>query len=157
LWGVGLNVKFSGMILIPITMILLLVRALLPTSWNVLGRSLDHRRQKILAAAGVCFVSGIVGWVSIWASYGFRFDPTPQANLLLTTQLQVQKGVEIESEIRHTQAEPSLVSRGVLFAQRHRLGPQAWLNGFLYTYQSALARPAYLLGQIRKTGWWYYF
>ena len=38
-----------------------------------------------------------------------------------------------------------------------RVLPQAWLHGLLYTYQSSLVRPSYLLGQYSNTGWWYYF
>jgi hypothetical protein len=35
--------------------------------------------------------------------------------------------------------------------------PEAWNNGLLYTYHTSLVRPSYLLGDIRMTGWWYYF
>src|SRR5205085_2245858 len=45
----------------------------------------------------------------------------------------------------------------VLFAESHRLLPQAWLYGLLYTYQSALMRDSFLLGKHSLTGWWYYF
>ena len=35
--------------------------------------------------------------------------------------------------------------------------PEAWNNGLLYTYHTSLVRPSYLLGDVRMTGWWYYF
>jgi len=35
--------------------------------------------------------------------------------------------------------------------------PEAWVAGFLDTYATTLRRSAYLLDEIRQTGWWYYF
>jgi hypothetical protein len=51
----------------------------------------------------------------------------------------------------------SRITRTVLFLDKHHLFPQAFLNGFLYTYQSALARKTFLLGDYSQMGWWYYF
>jgi hypothetical protein len=54
-------------------------------------------------------------------------------------------------------ANPGLFVRLIRFAESHRLLPQAWIAGLLFTYQASLVRPAFLLGQISPTGWWYYF
>ena len=51
----------------------------------------------------------------------------------------------------------SLPMRLMLFAQDHRMLPEAWANGFLLTYGNTRVRDAYLMGEKRLTGWWYYF
>jgi hypothetical protein len=45
----------------------------------------------------------------------------------------------------------------VLFAEEHRLLPQAFLFGVLHVHMSAVVRQSYLLGQLSESGWWYYF
>ena len=52
---------------------------------------------------------------------------------------------------------PTVILRAILRLDESHALPQAWLAGLLYTYQSALARPTFLLGHYSLTGWWYYF
>lgn len=165
--GAGLNVKFSALLLGPMVLILLLIRAWSPRPWVVLGRELHARSRKLFAALAVCVGAFIISYVSIWATYGFRYTPTPDAQLLLNTNnivdyLQMnelvfehgEKGVRKE---HIDQWEPGAFSRTVLWLEQKRLLPQAWLNGLLYTQQSAVLRKTYLLGEFSMTGWWYYF
>jgi hypothetical protein len=39
----------------------------------------------------------------------------------------------------------------------HKLLPQSWLYGFLYTYATTRNRESFLLGATNRSGWWYYF
>ena len=39
----------------------------------------------------------------------------------------------------------------------HRLLPEAWLNGFLFTYATSVLRRGFLLGRMSPVGFWYYF
>ncbi|HEV2295798.1 MAG TPA: glycosyltransferase family 39 protein [Tepidisphaeraceae bacterium] len=167
LCGAGLNVKFSALLLGPMVLILLLSRAVARRPWVVLGRELHSRGWKAAAALGVCIAAFAMSFVSIWAVYGFRYTPTRDPNLLLNTENIVdylrmnelvfehgEKGVRKEHIDRW---EPGLFSSGVLWLEQKRLLPQAWLNGLLYTQQSAVLRKTYLLGEFSMTGWWYYF
>ena len=43
------------------------------------------------------------------------------------------------------------------FGEAHRLLPQPWLHGLLYTYSTTLVRGSYLDGAYSVTGWWYFF
>jgi len=45
----------------------------------------------------------------------------------------------------------------IAWIESHRLFPQTWLVGFLYTYATTLVRSSFLLGEVSPTGWWYYF
>jgi hypothetical protein len=40
---------------------------------------------------------------------------------------------------------------------RQHILPQAWLEGLVYTYSTSLSRPAFRCGEVRSSGWWYYF
>jgi hypothetical protein len=51
---------------------------------------------------------------------------------------------------------PPLV-RAVITFHKHKLLPEAWLDGLLFTYHTTLARKNYLGGRISLVGWWYYF
>ncbi|HWP40699.1 MAG TPA: hypothetical protein VNL70_07215, partial [Tepidisphaeraceae bacterium] len=170
LCGVAAGVKFSGVIVGPIVLLMLLARArLVPDCWPVFGRELRGRSARVLAALAVCVVAVAVGAAVLWAAYGFRFRPTPVAGAVLDTQAQVRKLKECRFFLANqrwpNQADEAVIdamptpvfARAVLFAQRHRLLPQTWLYGLLFTYRSTLVRTTYLLGQHSETGWWYYF
>ncbi len=167
LCGAGLNVKFSALLAGPMVMVLLLVRTWMPRPWVVFGRKLRTPRRKIAVAVGVCVAASIISYASIWATYGFRYRPTPDPNLLLNTRNIVEFLATNELKEQHPDRDltpedfrgwrPGVFSRAVLFLEHKRLLPQAWLNGLLYTQQSAVLRKTYLLGEFSMTGWWYYF
>ena len=167
LCGAGLNVKFSALLLGPMVLALLLIRAWMPQPWNVLGREVRTRGRKVMTALGVCVAALLVSYLGVWASYGFRFLPTRDPNVLLNTQNIIEFLATNELKEQHPGREltkedfqqwrPGAFSRGVLFMERNRLLPQAWLNGLLYTQQSAVLRKTFLLGEFSMTGWWYYF
>ena len=43
------------------------------------------------------------------------------------------------------------------FMLDHRLMPSAWIHGVLFVHSREIARGSFLMGDIRTTGWWYYF
>jgi hypothetical protein len=165
LCGVMLTVKFSGVISGVLIVMVLGTRTLLPKSWPALGRIRDTFQSKARVAGRTAFLSAVVGFLAIWAVYGFRFAPTEDPKIRLNTDELVE--ITESNELRARQvpvtestlaaARPSFKVRCILFANSHRLLPHAWLAGLLYTYQSTLIRMAFLLGQNRTTGWWYYF
>ena len=56
--GAAVCVKFSGVLLGPILLVLLVGRALLPRPWVVFGREWTDRAGRLLAAVGVCAIVG---------------------------------------------------------------------------------------------------
>jgi hypothetical protein len=156
LCGVMLTVKFSGPLAGVLTPLMLGIRAMLPTSWRALGRDRTTRLSRLAIAAGVTLLAAGIGIGSIWAAYGFRFAPTPQQNLFLNTSELFDTAAQKEFAL-HEESRPSLFLRSLRFAEDHHLLPQAWVGGMLFTYQSALIRPAFMLGQISLTGWRIYF
>jgi 4-amino-4-deoxy-L-arabinose transferase-like glycosyltransferase len=167
LLGAGLTTKFSGVLLVPMFAAVLVIRALLPQEWRVLGRTLQSRASRIGAATAITFVSSALCVATIWMVYGFRFDAAPQPGSRLPMQQMVDAAAKNRLYIRNDNQWPSdeqvraeppgAFVQAILLAERHRLLPQAWLYGLLFTYQSALVRDSFLLGRYSMTGWWYYF
>jgi hypothetical protein len=167
LCGILLTVKFSGVLAVMFVPVMLGLRALMPWPWRILGKERTTIRGRIVTAAAVSVFAGLIGFANIWAVYDFRFSPAPDPAVRLNTDeltqmaatneiMAAQNGVPPTAD-EPLAAKPSAFVRTLRFAEVHHLLPQAWLAGLLFTYQSALIRPAFLCGQISLTGWWYYF
>ena len=166
--GAAVNVKFSGLLLGPVVAALLLLRAFRPTPWFILWRTFELVTERLLMAAlAICFLA-IFAWLSIWACYGFRFAPTRDPNLALNVKRMVTYAVVAEATVANGGKIPdpvpdadhwpiSRACRLTLTLDDMHFLPQSWLVGFLYTYQSTLARQTFLMGDYSILGWWYYF
>jgi hypothetical protein len=165
--GVGLSVKFSGILLPPILILALVARALAFGPWVVMGRTLNGRGGKLAAALAACVVAAPIAWTIVWATYGFRFLPTSDPNIRLNSPLFVQLAAEKEMQAKKqgrpvTRADmeawrPGPVVRLGVFLEEHKLMPQAWTAGLLYTHMSVQIRGSYLLGEYSLVGWRSYF
>jgi hypothetical protein len=166
LCAAALTTKFSALLFGPIVALLLIIRAVMPLPWPTFFRTLERRREKFVVAGCVLLCAFTISCIGIWAAYGFRFQPTSDPSILLNlkrmsvytamTELSMKHGrIPTDDEIRAWR--PSLMTQAILVLDASRALPQAWLNGLLYTYQSALMRQTYLLGDYSMTGWWYYF
>ncbi len=168
----ALNVKFSAVLFGPIMLLALLIRALLPQEWHVVGRPLAVRWKRLLVAPAVCLVVALVSYVAIWGCYRFRFTPTQDPNVLLDTPgivelvrvnrttaaiLRGERGAQQDFSSHDELQAPGKLADLIVHAIDRRLLPQAWLHGLLRTHAMTLIRTSYLLGEVRVTGWWYYF
>ena len=171
--AIALTTKFSGLLAFPILAIALVFRSLMDRPWLLLGWSLANRRLRLAASLALLAAAILFGYFFIWACYGFRFDPSSDPKVTFNIKQPILYVAESEMRLRQdpvplTVSEAQLaqwarqwkpdaaVGIGKALNQHHLL-PQAWIFGFLYTYGSSLARPAFLCGQIRAQGWWYYF
>jgi hypothetical protein len=164
--AIAISVKFSGLFFGLLLPSALLIRALMSTPWKLPGRELTARTSRVIFAMLLCVVIGIFCWASIWSVYRFRFSMAPDASvrfdrrsveLGLKAELLGQDGVH-EMTLEQVEAYPLPATvRTALWMDDHKLLPDAWLYGFLYTYAASLQRHAFLLGEHSLTGWWYYF
>ena len=166
LCAAAVNTKFSALLLGPIVAVLLVVRAIVPMPWNVFGRALQTIPKKLAVSIAACLFAAIISYAGTWAVYHFRFRPAPapDSRMAMARMVEYTKLNELRASgnrqptTQQIRAHPhSRVVKTVLFLDKHRILPQAFLNGFLYTYQSALVRGTYLVGEYSMTGWWYYF
>ena len=162
------TVKFSGLIGLPILVILVMVRVLMRTPWIVLGRKLATPTHRALAASGLVLLGCVAGWGTIWACYHFRYDPTPirgatldQAALYwrlgLPPPQSAQPGlmpIDLkDSEVQYT----GLQFAPLRWIVRAHLLPEAYMHGLLYQMDTTRDRMEFLCGQYSLEGWWYYF
>jgi hypothetical protein len=164
--GAAINVKFSAVLFAPIAIVLLVVRALMPAPWRI-GSTIELRTvaKRLILVPVSCVALAACAWLFTWGVYGFRFAPMSDG-VLFDTQLMVRESRVRELVVRHGRAPtvaefeahgPSARVRLLLWMMDHRVLPQGWLFGFLYTYATTLTRGAYIMGQTSTTGWWYYF
>jgi hypothetical protein len=165
--GAALTTKFSGVPLVLLALSALLIRAIAgPRSWTVFGRPVTKRTARVAvwgAIAGACVM---VSMLAVWSVYRFRYAPTVGSDKPLNEEWFVDhyasQQLMAELDRRPTDAEraawqPDITTRLITWANRNKLAPNAYLMGMLYTRGSSLVREAYLLGELRLTGWWYYF
>lgn len=164
--GLGIIVKFSGLLFGPMILLVLLIRAVMG-DWRVLGRTLKTYSARILASIGICIFAGLLSYLMIWAVYQFRYSAVPGGDQPLAWNRLIELAQSNELYSRHpgfpvTEKErqswhPSLITGGLLYANTHHLLPEAFCFGVLHVHMGELVRPGYLLGQISRVGWWYYF
>jgi 4-amino-4-deoxy-L-arabinose transferase-like glycosyltransferase len=167
----ALLVKFSGVLAIPILLIALLIRARTKEPWKVLKWTLQTCGQRLLAAIVITVAACVVSYAAIWASYDFRYGPSADPAQIFDFRelIEISRSHDYfaayntffadpeQQRTFNAQWHPGLVLRLGLWANAHRLLPQTWLEGFLFTYVTAPGRAAFLLGAYSMVGRWYYF
>ncbi|MHB9133513.1 MAG: ArnT family glycosyltransferase [Armatimonadota bacterium] len=137
--GIGLAIaaKYSGLILVPITGLLLLILALWPSP-STQGLSLQWlntpRIRRIGQVVGLCVLLGCVAGIAVWGVYGF--------------------GIE------HLGYKPGKVqAESTSLKSRLPIPTIQYLRGLKTVKSEASDHVAYLLGKTDTSGkgWWYYF
>lgn len=128
--GLALLSKFSCLLLIPALVGLL---ALAAATKRIAPRH---------ALSGLAVV-GAIAWATVWAGYGFRYAPSPEA------------GATFDWTSITTQGRPP--SAPIVFARDHRLAPEAFLYGLAYARAESAFRTTYLDGRESISGSWRYF
>ncbi|MBC8105048.1 MAG: hypothetical protein H7Z14_00535, partial [Anaerolineae bacterium] len=121
----------------------------------------------VLAMTLIC---AVVSYAGIWAAYGFRYSITPNPDVRMNLPIIVRAAVRSQLMVAHPEIDdpsgeaiaegmkhPPRIARVVVWLNDRQLLPEAWLSGFLDTYATTIRRWAFLSGDRRDTGWWYYF
>ncbi|MGD1018829.1 MAG: glycosyltransferase family 39 protein [Verrucomicrobiia bacterium] len=141
--------KFSALLLGPIVLVLLVVRALRTDPWPCRiteGGDLRSRRAKLLVSLAVAAVLALASYVAVWAAYGFRYGTiTPSDDLRL-----VREDTQFLQSVH-------MVARVADWLDKHQLVPNAYAQSFILGQVKTQHRTAYLAGRTSRTGWWYYF
>ncbi|MGH9841180.1 MAG: ArnT family glycosyltransferase [Blastocatellia bacterium] len=147
--GLTLSTKFSGILVIPMLMMIGLVHALSKNPLKIelpkAGALLTQPVKKGLAAAGLLVAAGAVSLAIIWANYGFRYAISPNP--------------EISSDLKWSTfwTIPGATIEAARFAKDIHLVPEAYIYGLVYVLKYSVRRMGFLLGATSMTGWWYYF
>ncbi len=166
--------KMSGGFIIPLIAVLLLLRWLRPAPYVLAfaGSPRWLRRRVPIAAAtlGAVIATAALSLTAVWANYSFRFEGPdrsrsafndyyfPWAVVLDQEKVPWSDSSSLSSFTPPFRTpEPSGITKLVGFLRDHRLMPEAYLWGFAHTYKFAKERPAYFMGDYRKTGWALFF
>ncbi|MDP3940492.1 MAG: hypothetical protein Q8R92_20445, partial [Deltaproteobacteria bacterium] len=165
--GIAVNVKFSALLLGPVVVLLLLLRALLPEAWEAFGRARHGVPAKLLLAATACVLCALVSYATIWAAYGFRFGVAPDPAVRMETERYVARGRYFDIYARHPDRKPSRAEaeawrpgalvRGLRLVEEHRLLPQPYVAGLLYTWSATRMGASFLQGRYSMNGWVSYY
>jgi len=143
--------KFSGLLLAPVVVILLVIRVCRGDPWGSdFGRTREYpgRSLKLCGIVALLILLLAEGsFFTIWAGMGFRYLAAPAqlgSNSIILTKPTLIK------------AAPRLSAAINWIDQRHLL-PNAYTQGFLFGQVKAQDRPSFLMGRFSPTGWWYYF
>ncbi len=116
---------------------------------------LSQRRQSGYQSFGLKLVATIgVIWLMLWIGYGFQARTLPATNSV-TTEVAMSQSVAAD-HLRYpnpTVDKAYKVARPIL-----ALLPRDYLKGVaLVLNHTSNGHDSFLLGQVSKTGWWYYF
>ncbi len=135
--GVALATKFSALILIPVTGLLLLLVAFLPAQQPCPLSSVWMPLpwwKRLTRVLGTCVQIGLVAALVVWGIYGFKVEP-----------LGAKSGKPLSAHAS--------------FIKRILIPGKQYFRGLKTVKGEAGAHRAYLLGRTDATGkgWWYYF
>lgn len=109
-------------------------------------RTLAKRWQRLIAWTLSMITQLILVILLIWTAYGFRyspFEPGESATYAMDWTLALER--------------PNLSSKVVDWVRRSHLLPESYVYGQAYVLHQAQARSAFLNGEYRTTGWWWFF
>jgi hypothetical protein len=170
--GAAVTTKLNGLLAFPIIALVLIARALMPAPWPMPGDPAGTRLRRIFVAGAVTLVAVVTTYFLIWAVYQFRFHlggpPSAVADFSPIVKYarysQAIREHHVKWQVADSQLDewtkdwqPTPMIRAILWANAHHALPQAWLEGFFFTYFSTSHRRAFFCGQYSLTGWWYYF
>ncbi len=148
--GLGLLTKFTLHPLV-LTLVLLTLAASLapsPLTLRLPGLppgELTGRARKLFGFLLLLLAWSVLAYAVIWAVYRFRYEAVSLAGLA------APRGWDAVMP-----RQPWLQALARL-AQEAKLLPEAYLYGFLESIRDSGRYPAFLMGEIRLGGWWYYF
>ncbi|MCO4772651.1 MAG: glycosyltransferase family 39 protein [Deltaproteobacteria bacterium] len=132
--GMALS-KFSAVLLGPIAVLMFLAR--------LRQGSLAPGRRLVAGSLAL----GLLVIAGVWGAYGFRFSAFAES----------EEPTQFLTPRDGTVAHAGSLAAPLAFALEEELLPEAWLYGFAHVLAHARARPGFLRGDYRSTGWWWFF
>ena len=133
--GLTVVAKYTGILLGPMLLLLVVGEGVLARSWVVFGR-----RFAAVVLIGVC------AWGMIWAFYGFRYKAAPG-------------GLELSPSLGPYLASMPDPRDGVRLAvvAKYRLLPEGYIWGLANTKKTEWEYTSYFFGKVYRHGPWEYF
>jgi hypothetical protein len=149
LFGLAAVSKFSALILAPIFLLLLAIRAFRKTPWQCkIGKltEIPTIPGRIAASAALILLIAFASCAAIWIVYGFRYMPSASPSWRFA--------IEDNSIVRE---RAPMLAGFVHWVDAKHLLPNAYSEGFLLEQTKSVGRMSFLDGDMKQNGWWYYF
>lgn len=98
--------------------------------------------------AGLITLHVAAAWLLIWTAFGWRYVPFSAA---------APAWEKFYAPWELVMPREGLAAVAFGFARQVQLLPEAFLQGFAFVLHAAEQRGAYLAGEYRTTGWWWFF
>ena len=143
--------KFSAPLILPMLVVLLAVRLAagggLTMAWPWNSTVIGRWRQAA-ALGGATLTAAALAILLVWASYGFRYQmyqhyEPGHVRSLVGWDVLIQEGGPVVAAFQ--------------FTRSHELLPESYLYGFAHTFRYSRYRRAFLNGDYRSRGWWWFF
>jgi len=143
--------KFSAPLILPMLVVLLAVRLAagggLAVAWPWHSTVIGRWRQAA-ALGGATLTAAALAILLVWAGYGFRYQmyqhyEPGHVRSLVGWDVLIQEGGPVVAAFQ--------------FARSHELLPESYLYGFAHTFHYSRYRRAFLNGDYRSRGWWWFF
>ena len=164
--GVGLLVKLSAVLLPGMLAVALVLRAMMASDWPVQKWIATSRRLRLASACGVIGIAAVVAYGVLWSGYGFRYRATDDgpmnlqrslASLAVAERMSADPNASPMTDAEFAAWRPPLTVRPLLWANEHRLLPEAWVNGVVFLRSLLMAWPHYFCGEVETHGSILYF
>lgn len=162
LMGLLFVAKFSAVLIVPMGLVLMGVQILsnqpLEVRWGDRVRYVASRAGRLGVMGALILAHAVVVWCVIWTFYNFRYGAFG-----VTEIAQDERGQTVVVDRLHNpwedmlKPERGLIDKGVFAAREWRLLPEAYLFGFIHSYNFAQQRRAFLNGEISLTGFRTFF
>ena len=151
--------KFSAVLIIPIGFLLLLIRIVSkkPLKTGKSGMEITSVPKQLGIFIAFIVFQIIIVAAAFWAGYGFRYSPFTKGDLSrarFEIRYELKEG---ETPWDYLLKDSTAVSRMTGWLRERKILPEAYLYGFLYALKTTEERSAFLNGEIRTRGWWYFF
>ena len=133
--GLAMVTKFTGLLLAPVFVLLVLVELAVRRDWRLFARR-----------CGAVAAVGAISWVVIWAFYGFRYAARPAGRMLHPVLAKYLLLMPSAANARH-----------LALLARWRVLPEAYIFGLANTKITEFADTSYFFGHVYRHGTWLYF
>jgi len=143
--------KFSGLAILPISLVLVCVRLTNPAPWTVVLRGAHEirgRGRQLLAFAGLAALLVLFVALMIWVSFGLKYSTFGSAATDEDHLCEPWESLKLD---------PGIVTSAVEVARQWRLLPEGYLYGFSTVRSMSHGRHSFLNGEFNTTGFWSYF
>jgi hypothetical protein len=144
--------KMSAVLILPMALVIALVRLAGGRPWLVAFKEkvlIVKRGQMVSVIAGLAIVQVLAVWVAIWLSSDMRYSAFQEED---SKEHQLYPG-----GWSYVLEKPGWATTGIDYLRRCQVLPEEYLYGFSMVRHYAGERRGFLNGEVRTTGWPWFF